>query len=235
MNGSACAAGSPTRDSRSPRAAALHAGALAHRPEPPLEARRRDDERRRLRRRLVRRERDARAVQEHRAGLERRQPPRALRPCPLRPRLRAHPCLERDADPVDELPPVPARTLAVDAQRRHRAVPRREARPRVRRRPVALARDRRLDGLGGVLLPRADLRPRGRSADGGRACGRADREGRPRARYRAPDPDDGRDERRHASVGVSLLERGEVALALLLDEGRGRSGSSTPSSRCSAR
>ena len=50
-----------------------------------------------------------------------------------------------------------------------------------------------------------------------RARGRAHRGGRPPARRRASDPDDGRDDRRASDLGVPLLERGQVALALLLD------------------
>ena len=38
-----------------------------------------------------------------------------------------------------------------------------------------------------------------------------------RARSRAPDPDDRRDDRRPTRLGVPVLERGEVAVALLLD------------------
>ena len=44
-----------------------------------------------------------------------------------------------------------------------------------------------------------------------------------RARRRAPDPDDGRDHRRRPHLGVPLLERGRLALALLQHEGRQRS------------
>ena len=64
--------GSPRAD----RGAALQAEALADRPEPPLPARRRDDERRRVRHRLVRRRGDARRLPQRRAGLERPQPAR---------------------------------------------------------------------------------------------------------------------------------------------------------------
>ena len=58
------------------RGAPLQAAALAHRPEPPLAARRGDDERRRLRHRLVRRRRDAGRLPQRRAGLERPEPAR---------------------------------------------------------------------------------------------------------------------------------------------------------------
>ena len=70
---------------------------------------------------------DAGRLPRHRAGLERPQPPRARGPRLLRPRLRAHPRLDRDGDPGDELPSVPPRPLAVDAQRRDPGVPARQA------------------------------------------------------------------------------------------------------------
>ena len=54
------------------------------------------------------------------------------------------------AGPADELPSVPARPLAVDAQRRDPRLPRGQARPRARRRPVALPGDRGLDRLRGA-------------------------------------------------------------------------------------
>ena len=59
------------RISDPPQRSALRAGSLPDRPEPALAARRRDDERRRLRRRLVRRRPDPRRLPQHRAGLER--------------------------------------------------------------------------------------------------------------------------------------------------------------------
>ena len=62
-----------------PRDGAVLAGPLADRPEPSLQARRRGDQRRRVRHRLVRRARRPRRVPEHRAGVERRQPPGARR------------------------------------------------------------------------------------------------------------------------------------------------------------
>ena len=200
------------------RGAALQARALADRPEPPLEARRRDDERRRVRRRLVRRGGHPGPVQERRAGLERPQPPRARGPRPLGARLRAHPRLDGHAGAADQLPSVSPRPLAVDAQRLDRAVPGGEAGAHARRRPVALRRRRGLDRLGGVLLPRAHARPRGRPARGRGAGGRPDRADRAQARDRAPDPDDRGHERRPQHLGVPLLERRRVAVALLLHE-----------------
>ena len=77
------------------------------------------------------------------------------------PRLRAHPRVDRNARAADELPPVPPRPLALDAQRVDHALPRRQAGAPARRRPLALPGDGGLDGLGGVLLPRPDLRARG--------------------------------------------------------------------------
>ena len=55
-----------------------------------------------------------------------------------------------------------------------------QARPRARRRPVPLSVDRGLDRHRGLLLPRADVRARGRPAEGRRGGGRADRGGRTR-------------------------------------------------------
>ena len=75
--------------------------------------------------------------------------------------------------------------------------------------------DRGLHRHRGLLLPRAHLRTRGRPAGRRRARRRLHRGRRPRARRRAPDPDDGGHHRRLERVGVPLLERGEVAVALL--------------------
>ena len=55
-----------------------------------------------------------------------------------------------------------------------------------------------------------------------------------RAWRRASDPDDGGDERRHAPVGVPLLERREVAVALLL-HARGHASRAAPRGRRAAR
>ena len=52
-----------------------------------------------------------------------------------------------------------------------------------------------------------------------RAVGLIEEVGRTQ-RHRASDPDDRGDERRRPDLGLPLLERGEVALALLLDAGR---------------
>ena len=166
-----------------------------------------DDERRRVRHRLVRRRRQAGRLPQHRAGLERPEPSPARRARALAARVRAHPRVQRDAGAADELPSVPPRALAVDAQRADRRLPPGQARSRPRDRPVPVPGDRRVDRLGGVLLPRIDLRARGRSARGGRAGRRLHRGDRAQVRRRAADPDDGRDDRRGAPVGVPLLER----------------------------
>ena len=81
--------------------------------------------------------------------------------------------------------------------------------------PVALPRDRGLDRLGAVLLPRAHVRPRGRPAGGGRAGGRLHRGDGSAPRRRASDPDDGGDDRRREHVGVPLLQRGQLPVAVL--------------------
>ena len=103
-----------------------------------------------------------------------------------------------------------------------------QARPRARGRPVPLPGHRGLDRLRGVLLPGPHARARGRPARRRRARGRPHRGDRAAARRRAPDPDDGGDDRRDRALGVPLLERGPVALALLLD---GRDDAQAPVSR----
>ena len=85
---------------------------------------------------------------QRRARLERPQPPGARPAHRGADRVRTHPGVVRDADPADELPSVPARPLAVDAQRAHPRVPHGQARPRPRYRPVALCVDRRLQRHG---------------------------------------------------------------------------------------
>ena len=55
---------------------------------------------------------------QHRAGLERPQPARAVGPGALAAGLRPHPGLDGVRGPADQLPSLPARELAVDAQRR---------------------------------------------------------------------------------------------------------------------
>ena len=157
------------RNARAHRRASLQSRALADRPEPPFPDGRDDDERRRIRDRLVRRRGHARRLPQRRARLERAQPEGDRDPHRVRPRLRAHPRGDRHRDPADELPSVPARQLALAAQRRDPRVPHGEARPSGRRRSLALRGDRGLDRHRDVLLPRAHLRARGRSAERGRA------------------------------------------------------------------
>ena len=87
-------------------------------------------------------------------------------------------------------------------------------------RPGAVRRDRRLHRLGDPVLPRADVRARGRSA-GRRRAGRGLRRGHgARARRRAPRADDARVQRRRAAVGRALLVRAPVAHAVRVG-GRG--------------
>ena len=205
------------RISDPPQRSALHAGSLPGRSEPALAARRRDDERRRLRRRLVRRRPDPRRLPQHRAGLERPQPARARRPRQLVALLHAHTSGDRQRRAADELPSLPLRALALHAQRIHQRVRDAQARPRAHRRSVALSQDRGPDRHRGAVLPRVDLRPRGRSAGGDRAGGRAGRSGRQPARGPASLPGHHRNDRRRDHVGRPVLERGQVALAVLHD------------------
>ena len=100
------------------RGPALQAEELARRAEPALAARRRGDQRRRLRRRLVRRHRRRPAVF---SSIEPAWNDRNLRelagPHQLAAGARPHPRVHRLPGAADQLPPVPARPLAVDAQR----------------------------------------------------------------------------------------------------------------------
>ncbi len=70
-----------------------------------------------------------------------------------------------------------------------------------------------------LLLPRADVRARGRPAGCGRAGGRAHRGDWSRARSRASDPDDRRDDRRPKRLGIPLFERGK-SRSLFYSHGR---------------
>ena len=191
--------GSPIRARGAPR----QAGPLADRPEPARETGSDDDERRRLRRRLVRRGRDAAGLPQHASGLERPQPARARRRDLLAALLRPHPRVDRDGDPGDEHAPVPLRALALDAQRPDPRVPAREARARARGRRLALPVDRGHDRLRGDVLPRADVRARERPRRRRRADGRRRRGHGTQARGRASPPDDGRDDRRARASGRS--------------------------------
>ena len=105
----------------------LYGPKLPGRPEPALADGSGGDERRRIRTRLVRRPRDGSRLPQHRAGMERPEPARPLGAPHVRPGLRAHSRLDRIAGPADELPSVPARALALDAQRHDPRVPRGEA------------------------------------------------------------------------------------------------------------
>ena len=68
----------------------------------------------------------------------------------------------RAADPADELPSVPVRELAVHAQRIPQRLRQDEARPRLRRGPVAVPTHPRHHGLRGDLPPRAHAGAPGR-------------------------------------------------------------------------
>ena len=96
------------------------------------------------------------------------EPARARRPHQLTAVLHAYPGGDRQRRAADQLSPVPPRPLAVHAQRLHQRVRHDQARPRTRRRPVALPRDQRPGRHRGPVLPRAHPRPRGRPAGRGR-------------------------------------------------------------------
>ena len=114
------------------------------------------DQRRRVRPRLVRSRRGARRLPQRRAGVGRREPARARG---ARGVAAVHRARARDhghRDPADELPPVPARPVAVRPQRLDRGLRRDAARPHARDRPGAVPDDRGLDRLGGAVQPGAD-------------------------------------------------------------------------------
>ena len=147
--------------------------------------------------------RDPGRLPQHRAGVERPQPARPGRAHRLAARARAHPCLHRVAGAADELPSVPARAVAVDAQRVPRRLRRDEARPRAGCRPRPVPRDRGFDRLRAVLLPGPDLRAGRGPARRRGPRGRLDREDRRAARRGLPGADDGGDHRRRDRSGRS--------------------------------
>ena len=187
---------------RAHRGPDLPAGAFADRSEPPFAARGGDHERRRLRDRLVT------ASVRRPASFTASSPPGTTATSATSRRTSSRRSCSRTSAPRRALPSsrrtatVPVRALAVDAQRGDARLPRGQARPHARRRPVAVPVDRGLHRLGGVLLPRAHARPRGRPARRRRGGRQVDRRDRPASRGRAPDPDDRRHERRLERVGV---------------------------------
>ena len=120
---------------------------------------RRDHQRRRLRRRLVRRPGHPGRLPWHRAHLERPQPARAGHARWPPPLVFAHiRASSGSAVQQTNCHPFPPRTLAVDAQRAARGLPGAQARPRPRRRPGPVPRDRGVDRLRAAVLPGPDLR-----------------------------------------------------------------------------
>ena len=151
---------------------------------------------------------------QHGAGLERPQPARAVGAGDLGSGVRAHPGHHRYGGPADQLPSLPPRALALHAQRSHQGLPEGEAGPDAGRLSRAVPAHRGVDRLRAVLLPRAHLRAAGQTRRRGLAGRGRHRGGRAPARRGAPDPDDGGDHRRRDHVGVPLLQRGQVALAV---------------------
>ena len=88
----------------------------------------------------------------------------------------------------------------------HRRLPGDAPGAAARGRSLAVRRRRGVHRLRGALLSRADLRAPGRPARRHGTRGRVRRGDRPRARRRAPDPDDGGHEQRRAAVGHPLLQ-----------------------------
>ena len=188
-----------------PRGAALQADALADRPEPPLAGSA-------PRRRTATGSASAGTATAETPGVFHSVEPawndRNLRELAahiaLAARLRAHPRLDRDAGPADELPSVPPRQLALDAQRRDPRVPRassatscspstRRSTRRSRARPTRRCSSSSRSRSGSRTTRRAPSSARSGSIE---EIGRA-------ARRRAPDPDDGRDDRRRRASGRS--------------------------------
>ena len=146
----------------------------------------------------------AAAVPRHRPRMERPQPARDRRPRPLPAVLRAHPGLDRHRGAADQLPPVPPRPLAVDAQRADR-----RASTRVKR-ELMLAVDPSLypsiegttDSEVMFYLALTFGLEDDPAAAVARMVGLRGGAGRA-ARRRAPDADDGRHHRRDDASGCS--------------------------------
>ena len=119
--------------------------------------------------------------------------------------------------------PVPARELAVDAQRCARLVRDDEARPGPGGRSRPVPGDRGVDRLGDAVLPGTHLRAGGGPADRGRPGRRPGGGDRAPARDRRPGPDDGGDHGRRDDVGVPLLQ---------LPGSRGRCSTAPTCRRC---
>src|SRR5580704_1833794 len=164
------------------------ARALVYRPEPALATGGRADERRRLWDRLVRQSRGTGDLPQHRARVERQQPPRARGAHRIRSLLRPYPRGDRLRGSADQLPPIPPRPLAVHAQRLPRRFRAGQARAHDGDRPLAVPPDLWTDRHRDTLLPRAHARPRKRPPAGGRQDDRPDRARRPRPRYPLPFP-----------------------------------------------
>ena len=97
--------------------------------------------------------------------------------------------------------------------------------------PQLFPAHRGVDGLRALLLPRPDVRAPGGPAGGCRPGGRAHRGDGAPPRRRAPDPDDGGHDRRGDHVGVPLLQRGRVTIAVPQRRRRRRCVTSTPTPR----
>ena len=116
---------------------------------------------------------------------------------------------------ADQLPPVPPRPLAVDAQRRRSGTSTGQARPDDRRSTPSCSPTIEGSTDSEVFFHLAltfglehDRPPRSSGWSGSSRTSAG-------ARRRAPDPDDRGDHGRRADLGVPLLERGPVAIAAL--------------------
>ena len=157
-----------------------------------------------------------RRLPQHGAGLERPQPARARGPHQSPRRLRARPRLDRVAGPADQLPSVPPRPVALDAQRRSSAISARSSATSCSRSTRRSTRE--IEGTTDsevffylALTLGLEEDPPGRSQ---RAVGLVEEIGR---RHGVEHPiqrtiatTDG-----ERALGVPLLERGQVAVALL--------------------
>ena len=172
---------------------------------------------------------------QHRARLERPQPARAGRPhqlaacsSPTSARRSAAPCSRRTATPS-----ATSRWLFMHNGYINEFATD-QARPRARRRPVAVPEIEGQTDTEVLFFLALTFGLAGRPAGGDRAAiGLVEAVGEP-ARGPASVPGNGRDHRRREHLGVPVLQRGQVALALLHD-GRPHAAQAVSRARSSSR
>ena len=148
--------------------------------------------------------------------LERPQPARTRGRHPVADLPRARARLHRHRGAADQLPPVPLRHVALDAQRPHHGFAAGEARARCWRSTPSLFPSSRASTDSELMFYLAlTIGLEDGSAGRGGAHGRIRRGRGPPPRHRAPDADVARHVRRARPLGVPLLHRAALALALL--------------------